>query len=345
MLKGILSFKNRRPIEITGIVLKAVIVAGLILDIVLLASLNSVAGKRTLIVQRENQGLNVVADSGLEAIGDDPLDLHNEVEFGRVEKINMPIYATERLKKYVFNVLFVAESETEPDIFLLFSYNSALQKISVISFLRDCWMPSEEGGYNRLSYMYDRGGIGLLTNTLNDTFGLDIQNYAVIEMNDLAGIIDDLGGVELTLTEEERIYIEDTTGRKVPKEEKVTLTGKQALAYATDRTSGGGGDFARGERQLNLVHAGLNEIRKKSDLEKEMLSLLKKILVDLKTNVSPSMLGDLGKEIIKADSIKYLAEVIPQDGTWNYAKADGSIVISLDYAANREYLLERLYAE
>ena len=54
------------------------------------------------------------------------------------------------------------------------------------------------------------GGVGLTINTLNKQFDLDIQDYIIVNFENLVGIIDELGGIQVKLTEEEAEYYRQT---------------------------------------------------------------------------------------------------------------------------------------
>ncbi len=292
-----------------------------------------------------------VKDESLQSVEGDPDDLNVDHGVQTDETAEVPIYATGRLRKYVFSVLLVAQTgsvksaERQTDTIMLFSYNAATQKLTTVSFLRDCWVPIEGHDFNRLAAAYSYGGVGLVTNTINDYFGLDLQNYAVTGVTELARIIDDLGGVELTLTAEEAAYVGAHTGASLPAEGgSAQLTGAQAMAYALDRTSGGNGDFSRSERQQKLVTAFFRKLRAQATDEAGMRKLLSLVLSGLQTNVELGLLAETGKEIIKADKVTFVTARAPADGCWSYAKKEGESVISVDAEANKPILMEALYA-
>ena len=60
----------------------------------------------------------------------------------------------------------------------------------MISFLRDTWVYLPERGWSKINAATAYGGTGLLINTLNENFDLDIQNYIQIKFNDFKQIID-----------------------------------------------------------------------------------------------------------------------------------------------------------
>ena len=59
---------------------------------------------------------------------------------------------------------------------------------------------------SRLGHTYAYGGVGLMINTINKTYDLDIQNYITISFDDLVNVIDEIGGVTVFISEEEAAY-------------------------------------------------------------------------------------------------------------------------------------------
>ncbi len=56
-------------------------------------------------------------------------------------------------------------------------------------------------GQSKLGHTFAYGGVGLTINTINKQFDLDIQDYVIVNFENLVGIIDELGGIKVKLTE------------------------------------------------------------------------------------------------------------------------------------------------
>ena len=65
---------------------------------------------------------------------------------------------------------------------IIASYNSKKGTLKLTSLLRDSLVPIEGVGWNRLNTAYFYGGVGLSINTINQLYGLDIQQFLVVEM-------------------------------------------------------------------------------------------------------------------------------------------------------------------
>ena len=159
--------------------------------------------------------------------------------------------------KDVVNVLLVGSDSRDPDAemgrsdtMMLVSLNKAEEKATVISFLRDSLVEIDGYGQSKLGHTFAYGGVGLTINTLNKQFDLDIQNYIIINFENLVGIIDELGGIRVNLTEEEAEYYR-ANGMPDIQAGDVTLTGSQALAHARNRSLDN--DFGRTRRQRSVL--------------------------------------------------------------------------------------------
>ncbi len=256
-----------------------------------------------------------------------------------------PVYATGRLRKYVINVMFAAEEKGKAEILMLFTYNMALSRVMSVSFLRDQVLPVQDHGEDTLAAAYAIGGIGMVINTVNDAYGLDIKTYATVTIRDLIKLVDQCGGLEIRLTEEEAANLSVLAKREIPSGKNVLLSGKEAAYLALDRISGGNGDFSRCDRQMRLVHSFLRAMRKGWDQEDAMRELLKIIFKMLDTNLTLDEMGVIGKEIIKADKIRYDTAFVPADGTWSYVSRGEDIVVSVDVEENRIRLEDLLYGD
>src|SRR5699024_7558952 len=99
--------------------------------------------------------------------------------------------------------------------------------------------------------------------TINSNFDMNLTEYITIDFSGLANIINEVGGIELTITESEKDYINTYVKesykltsnpiKKVESTGKVILTGEQALTPSRNRTVGN--DFTRASRQRDVIEA------------------------------------------------------------------------------------------
>jgi LCP family protein required for cell wall assembly len=164
------------------------------------------------------------------------------------------IYKETQKKEEVINIVLTGmdarayETKSRSDSIILVSYNTADHTVKMVSFLRDTWVYLPERGWGRINSATAYGGTGLLINTLNENFDLDIQNYVQIKFDDFKKVIDILGGVDVELTQSEINYInnklhtDDNDWKNDVKAKPgiVHLNGTQTLWHCRNRTIGDG---------------------------------------------------------------------------------------------------------
>lgn len=141
------------------------------------------------------------------------------------------------------------------DAILVCSVNGKTGKIKLVSVARDTYV-SVPGYYNtKINHAYAYGGPELAIQTLNENFGLDITDYVTVNFESLADIIDEMGGVMIDVTEEERYQINAYLQRGEPLSETgmVNLTGAQAVSYSRIRKIDS--DSMRASRQREVLAA------------------------------------------------------------------------------------------
>jgi LCP family protein required for cell wall assembly len=158
------------------------------------------------------------------------------------------------------------ESTGRSDTMVIMSVNPETNTIKLISLMRDLYV--EIPGYknNRLNSAYFRGGAELLKKTIEHNFGIHIDAYVAVDFSMLANLIDQLGGLTLTVASE---YYKDRINAVIKEDNKVLrvdvndglltewgevlMTGKQAQAYARYRYGTADGDFGRTVRQREVL--------------------------------------------------------------------------------------------
>lgn len=222
---------------------------------------------------------------------------------------------------------------------MLVSFNKNEGKSTIISFLRDTLVDIDGYGKSRLGHTYAYGGVGLTINTLNKQFGLDIQDYVTINFDNLVNIIDELGGIEVTLTEEEAEYYRQN-GMPDIQAGVVTLTGSQALAHARNRTLDS--DFGRTRRQRSVMYGIYRKVLEQRD-PSTLMPLITYCLTQVKTNMSVTEIYEMATEVLAVDNLKTQQAAVPQEGTYNSIDYEGMAVLEIDLEANKQYINELLY--
>ena len=288
-------------------------------------------------------------DSNLEIIEGEPEDITEDYDDpAPSEPSEMPIYYTEPINEDKMNILMIGSdsrsSEAEEgrsDTMMLLSYDFKNNRISLVSFLRDIWVPIEGHSNNRLNTAFRFGGAGLAVNTINRQFNLDIQNYVVVDFSSMEGLVNKIGGIDVPITKKEADYYNKQYDWNF-KEGVNRLNGEQALTHSRNRKLGNG-DFDRTRRQRDVLLAVYKKLMGSKDLEK-LSDLFSFFMEHGETNMSPIKLFSMGVQAITGDGDLTIDQArIPIDGSWHYARKDGRSVLSIDFDENAEWLNEFLY--
>ena len=216
----------------------------------------------------------------------------------------------------ITNIMLVGQNYREDaphklsDTMLLCSLNRESHTLTMVSFLRDLYVPlpayaGHGGGRNRINVCYalgstwtrsSEGGMEMLAKCIEQNFGIHIDHSIEIGFDTFAEIINAMDGVDVVLTKEEAQYLTDHVGYVGNFEEGQTaLMGYDALAYARIRKIDG--DRQRAERQRTIVTSLIDKCRNMGLLE----------LHDLATRILPLIITDMSSEEIT----NYLWELIP----------------------------------
>lgn len=151
------------------------------------------------------------------------------------------------------------------DSMILLSLDTRHKKLKMTSFMRDMYVtiPGLQNP-NRINTAYSTGGPSGLVTALEANFSVDIDRWVVVTFDAFTDIINAMGGVEITLTQEEAEYLNTySTVHSNLTAGTHTLGGIQARDYSRIRKIGD--DFERTQRQRNVITAIVNKF-KSSDL-------------------------------------------------------------------------------
>lgn len=266
--------------------------------------------------------------------------------------------------KNVKNILFIgADKEkggaSRSDSIMIVSVNKKTGKITLCSILRDTHVDIPGEREAKINAAHSWGGPTLLVKTIEQNFGIKIDDYASVDFNMFTELVDGLGGIDVEVTEAEANYINNVHNYKseekpeyVESGENVHLSGYQALWYSRIRYLDS--DFMRTQRQRKVITAIIEKAKGKLNPAGvfELVSTAENVAPFVKTTLSTSDFWSLAMSLVSCFSKSggnmdelIVSQKIPFDDTWWYeTKWDGSsIVINLE--KNREMLYDLLYGE
>lgn len=152
------------------------------------------------------------------------------------------------------------------DTMILLSVDPITRQVSMLSIPRDLWVEIPGFDHNRINaayafgegYRLPGGGPALAMKAVEGLVGVPIQYYAVVDFGTFERLIDEIGGIDVLVTERIKIAPIGRLARWLePKAHH--LDGAEALAYARVRKASGG-DFGRAERQQQVAMAILDRV-------------------------------------------------------------------------------------
>jgi LCP family protein required for cell wall assembly len=199
------------------------------------------------------------------------------------------------------NILLVGKHENNTDTMIVVHADKKTKKAVMFSLPRDLWI-----GGRRINSYYGIFGRDRLVKEISSITGLKIDYFMVVEMFAFIEIVDILGGIDVTLTEDliDPYYkYKDSDGREVtlhyPRGTH-HLNGRESLRVARSRYSSS--DYSRSRRQ-QLIIMGLKDKVNALSL-KDMgttLNLIRTVLGYLETNMSPAVILMLLKDYGQCD--------------------------------------------
>lgn len=149
----------------------------------------------------------------------------------------------------------------------------------------------------KLNAAYASGGAATAVSTIQQQIGLDIDKYALINMNGLKDLVNAVGGIDVDNTLGETISIEETEPDYTATVEpgKQHIDGDQALVYARMRHQDPEGDIGRQARQREVITQIVSKILSLNSITKYE-QILQAISGNMKTDFAVN--GDTLKSVL-----------------------------------------------
>jgi LCP family protein required for cell wall assembly len=150
------------------------------------------------------------------------------------------------------------------DTMILVTVDPVSQTIGALSIRRDLWVDIPGYGKDKINTAYGKGegstipgmtGPKLVEETVQDLLGIDINYYAIVNLDTFVKLIDEIGGVKVTLKSDMLLDWKGDGNNFWIKAGTYTLPGSYALAYARCRENCGDDlqDVGRGQRQMEVI--------------------------------------------------------------------------------------------
>lgn len=162
----------------------------------------------------------------------------------------------------VRNVLLLGLNESgSSDCMMLFSVDrrKGREQLLITSFPRDLYVDIPGNGKNRINSAYTLGGASKTVQAIENNFKIRVDDFVTVNFDGFVGMIDQLGGLSLNLTEKEAQLIHQQFGDEQIKAGNSVLTGKQALYYC--RIGDADGELQRNKREQAAMAAVVDRLK------------------------------------------------------------------------------------
>ena len=189
------------------------------------------------------------------------------------------------------------------DGIILLTFDTRAGRIMLTSFMRDSLVERPDGVIGRINYIVKNYGPDELCKIISTHLGVKVEKYVIFNFQQIANIVDYMGGVELYIEDsDEAAYLKrnlfknmttpDITLRSAEIPGTFTFNGRSAVVYMRMRKGNTGGDFSRNKRVRTVLSVLADKCRVMTyDQAKDLLDSI------VENSTTTNMSGD---DLIKA---------------------------------------------
>jgi LCP family protein required for cell wall assembly len=196
------------------------------------------------------------------------------------------------------------EGAPRTDSMMLLTLDPVARTAGMLSIPRDLWVDIPGFEHNRINTAYSQGegfnvpggGPGLAMRTVENLLGVPVQYYVVLDFYAFERLVDEVGGVNILVTQDVKISPLGRESRLLWEGEAVWLDGADTLAYARARKTEGG-DFDRAKRQQQVALALRDTILNLNNVPTLLTKapvLYQELSTGIRTNLSLDQMISLG---------------------------------------------------
>ena len=249
-------------------------------------------------------------------------------------------------KPKIKNILLIGqdrrpgETRARSDSMILCSINEYKKELTLVSFMRDMYVPFPGDYYpSRMNHSFAWGGMSMLDQLIEEDFGVHIDGNAVVDFESFVQVMDLIAPINIDLKDYEVWYMNRGT-QWAMHEGMNAMNGEQLLKYARMRYSGHA-DWERTERQRYVLTQAFNKVKTMS--LKELTDLADAILPCISTDLSNTEIMSYIYTVTTNRMSIGETYRLPVEGTYTAEVIYGMDVLVPDLEANSEYLHRYIY--
>ena len=233
------------------------------------------------------------------------------------------------------------------DGIMILTLDTRANRIMLTSLIRDALVVRPDGVIGRVNYIAKNYGPEALCKVLSEHMGIRIEKYVMFDFQQIANIVDYMGGVEIEVNASEARYLRDypldahQTTPKMNRAGTYLFTGRAAVIYMRIRKAGGGGDFTRTQRARTVLSTLADKCRVMTyDQARDLVDILA-----ANTTMTNMTLEDMVFAMELAYSLRscVIEELrIPQEDAVSPISYAGMSVQEIDWILSREDVADYL---
>ena len=230
----------------------------------------------------------------------------------------LPEYTAKALQGYWNIALYGVDSRDNLDVgqsdtIMVCSINKDTKEVKLASVYRDTYLETGDGSYNfrKATDVYGIYGVERSIQMLNENLDLDISDFLTVNMNVVAEVVNDIGGVDIDVREDEINFLNgyqnegsEITGLEIVPVTSAgmqTLNGLQALSYCRIRYTEAidseheGLDYERTYRQRKVLEQILEKVKKMDPIT--ITNIINDVMGQVSTSLSTTEILNLAKDV------------------------------------------------
>ncbi len=226
------------------------------------------------------------------------------------------------------------------DGIVLLTFDTKVNRIMLTSFTRDSLVVRPDGKIGRINYIVKDWGPEALCKIISTHLGIRVDKYVIFNFQQVANIIDYMGGAEITIDANEANYLRkyplspSQTTPSMGREGTYLFTGRAAVIYMRIRKADNGGDFMRTQRVRTVLSILADKCRV---MTKDQAKALLDSVIENSTTTNMST-SDLVAALEQAFSLRTctIEELrLPVDGAYKQIRYAGMSVQDIDWNVSR----------
>lgn len=240
-----------------------------------------------------------------------------------------------------------ADNLGNTDGIVLVTLDTRAHRIMLTSIIRDALIERPDGKIGRINYVAANFSPEDLCRVISRHIGVNIEKYIIFDFSQISNIIDYLGGVDITVTNDEASYLRryaispTSTKPSMANAGTYRFGGHAAVIYMRIRKAGSGHDFMRTQRVRTVLSTLADQCR---EITYESARALVDSVME-NTTMTNMNLDDMVTAMNHAFGLRdcTVEELrLPIDGTTEPITYVGMAVQQIDWKTNREAMLDYL---